>query len=155
MSAIYKKIGLKIKKSRKALGLSSIDFSHEIGISAGQLSNIENGNYDVFKLELLYRICEVLKVPLGEIIEFDALHISDLRINEVNNIVLRKVSGKTEDETLTITHNLNILVNAFLSTICTFDCDIEKTDEITRHIIDELDFIKKFSSVNEVASTTS
>lgn len=143
MSTIYKELGIKIKNYRKSKNLTTLEFAKLINISSGQLSNIENGNYDVFKLELLTKITKTLGVSLEDL-------LGNLPIDRKNLYMDKEIINQIPEDTDKQIHFINIQTNMlvinFLSTISDYQYNNEKIISITNHLINELHFIKQLNN---------
>ena len=65
----YKKLGLNISYYRKEKGLSQLQLAERINISRTHMSRIETASCAV-SLEVIFKICEELNVPINKIFEF-------------------------------------------------------------------------------------
>ncbi|MTI67855.1 MAG: helix-turn-helix transcriptional regulator [Firmicutes bacterium] len=144
MAVSYKELGMKIRNSRKENDITTKSFAQLLNISVGQLSNIENGNYDVFKLELLYKISDLLDIPLEGLLE--------LNINNLENF-LDNSNKNSKSQSNYITKLANTLVISFLATIYDYNYDKDKAEVICNHLIKELKFIKKINTNTKDVST--
>ena len=63
----YYEIGQRIRKNRKALGLSQEELAEKIGISSTHMSHIETGNTKL-SLPVLVSIAETLEVRTDELL---------------------------------------------------------------------------------------
>lgn len=58
----------RLKKHRESLGFSQINIADKLGISYGQMGNIESPKQNhKYTLEHIYIICRYLKVPIEQI----------------------------------------------------------------------------------------
>ena len=64
----FKELGRKIKNHREACGLTQQELSEKVGTTYNYICYIENGKKKL-SLETLYKIAEVLKVKVTELIE--------------------------------------------------------------------------------------
>lgn len=60
-------IGERIRSRRKELGLKQTDIKQSVGISSGNLSEIENGNRTP-SMDTLYRLSQILKCSIDWIV---------------------------------------------------------------------------------------
>lgn len=60
--------GSRIRRARKALGLSQTDLAKCLGVSSSTLSELEGGQSKLPSLEVGYRMAEILQVPLKWIV---------------------------------------------------------------------------------------
>jgi len=60
-------LGEELRKARDEAGLSQERLAFEAGVDRTYLSELEN-NHKSPTLEMLFRICEALKVPASEIV---------------------------------------------------------------------------------------
>ena len=58
-------VGMLIRQSREAQGLTQKELARRVGTSQSAISRIEDANYDSLKLETLYRIADALNLPLA------------------------------------------------------------------------------------------
>lgn len=79
----YYEIGQRIRKNRKALGLSQEELAEKIDISPTHMSHIETGNTKL-SLPVLVSIAEVLEVRTDELL-FDEATAS--RASDINDIL--------------------------------------------------------------------
>lgn len=77
----YYKIGQRIRKFRKAIGLSQENLAERVGISTTHLSHIETGNTKL-SLQVLVNISEILNVQTDELL-FDSPNSVSLIKNEI------------------------------------------------------------------------
>lgn len=140
MSKIYKELGNTIKKYRKNLNLTSSKFADMLNISAGHLSNIENGSYDVFRLELLIKLAENLNITLEELLQLKCLNINQLMDKDIYETIVNK--DLHSSDLSFINNSLNSLAVTYLATMSKFKTDKDKIVSITNHLIDELNLIK-------------
>ena len=76
---IKKIIGLKIRSIRIKRGLTVVELSNKTNSARSTISNIENG-IDIMSLNVLYELCEALKVDILNIIPS-----SDFYLKQINN----------------------------------------------------------------------
>jgi transcriptional regulator with XRE-family HTH domain len=140
MPKVYKELGQKIKKYRKSKNLTTSEFATILNISAGHLSNIENGTYDIFRLELLFKIVNTLNLSIEELLQFKCIDIKNILLdNNIKNIT----TNPSSPELAYINKWLNALAITYLSTIDKFKTNEDAIESITNHLIDELHLIKK------------
>lgn len=146
MSKIYKELGKKIRKYRKSKNLTSAEFASILNISAGHLSNIENGTYDIFRLELLFKIAKELNVTLEELLQFECVDLDNVMLDdELQKIITYKSTDIESPDAKVIKKWLNSLAITYLATISKFKSDKNKIESITNHLIDELNLIENIS----------
>jgi ribosome-binding protein aMBF1 (putative translation factor) len=58
-------VGMLIRESREAQGLTQKQLAQRVGTSQSAISRIEDANYDKLMLETLYRIADALNLPLA------------------------------------------------------------------------------------------
>lgn len=143
MSEVYKELGKKIKNYRKDKNITTSHFAKTLNISAGHLSNIENGTYDIFRLELLFKIASKLGITFEELLQFKYLNLNQLMVDDYFKSLLINTNNSRENEYYN--KLLNSLVITYISTISKFKSDKDKIESITSHIIDELNLIKNIS----------
>ncbi|MCT4618216.1 MAG: helix-turn-helix domain-containing protein [Marinisporobacter sp.] len=140
MPKVYKELGQKIKKYRKSKNLTTTEFANILNISAGHLSNIENGTYDIFRLELLFKIANELNISLEELLQFEYIDVKNILLDhDIKNIA----TNPSSPEQAYINKWLNALAITYLSTIDKFKNNKDAIESITNHLIDELHLIKK------------
>ena len=68
IKSLHEVIGLHVKQLRENSGISQLDMALSIGIkSVAFYSNCENSQQDKhFNIEHLYKICQILKIKLGD-----------------------------------------------------------------------------------------
>lgn len=66
------KFGEIIKAKREEKGYSLMDFAKVVGISAGYLSQLENGHKENPKLEIVLKIIKVLEIDIDMLLGLDA-----------------------------------------------------------------------------------
>src|SRR4051812_16001284 len=69
---LYAALGMKLKRLRESERgprgkLTQSALANEVGLERTSITNIERGNQKV-PLHVLYRICEILQVPIAEIL---------------------------------------------------------------------------------------
>ncbi len=79
----YYEIGQRIRKNRKAIGLSQEELAEKVGISATHMSHIETGNTKL-SLPVLVSLAEALEVSADELL-FEAKPTS--RSADLNDIM--------------------------------------------------------------------
>lgn len=143
MTEVYKELGKKIKNYRKDKNITTSEFAKILNISAGHLSNIENGTYDIFRLELLFKIASELGITFEELLQFKYLNLNQLMVDDYFKSLFTHTNNSRENEYYN--KLLNSLVITYISTISKFKSDKDKLESITSHIIDELNLIKNIS----------
>ncbi|ABR48345.1 transcriptional regulator, XRE family [Alkaliphilus metalliredigens QYMF] len=155
MSDIHKTLGKNIRNYRKEKNLTSVEFAKHINISTGQLSNVENGNHEVFRLGLLDRITNSLGVSLGELLQTNSIDIRSLYIEEaVKKVLIKEMPNDSSDQIHIINEQLNTLIHSYLATISEYQCDVDKIHSIADHVISQLQFIKNLKVSNSKASAS-
>ncbi|WP_053956039.1 helix-turn-helix domain-containing protein [Inediibacterium massiliense] len=140
MSEVYKALGQRIKKYRKNKNLTTAEFASILNISAGHLSNIENGTYDIFRLELLFKIADELNINLEELLQFECMDLKNILLDHaIKNIA----TNPSSPELAYINKWLNALAITYLATIDKFKTNKDAIESITNHLINELHLIKK------------
>ncbi len=81
----YYKIGQKIRKFRKAHGLSQEQLAEQIGISVTHMSHIETGNTKL-SLPVLVDLAKCLEVSTDDIL-FDNTPNKNSYLNELSNVL--------------------------------------------------------------------
>jgi transcriptional regulator with XRE-family HTH domain len=81
----YYKIGQKIRKYRKAHGLSQEQLAEQIGISVTHMSHIETGNTKL-SLQVFVEIARCLEVPADELL-FEHPSTRKTSLNELEDIL--------------------------------------------------------------------
>ena len=69
---IYVIVGKRIKRMRRAKGLTQVQLADLIQYNEGTIANIENDSFQTFSLEFLYILSKKLNVPIEEF--FKGLH---------------------------------------------------------------------------------
>lgn len=64
----YRLVGARIRKDRKAAGITLLEFSHDTGLSTGFLCDLENGKRGVSAFNLAV-ICDSLAWGVGEFLK--------------------------------------------------------------------------------------
>ena len=103
----YYKIGQKIRKYRKAMGMSQEQLAEKVGISTTHMSHIETGNTKL-SLPVLVDISKVLEVRTDDLL-FDAPSEKGLSIKELTDIL----ETCTAEETRVITDMAKALKTSF------------------------------------------
>lgn len=140
MPKVYKELGQKIKKYRKSKNLTTSEFANILNISAGHLNNIENGTYDIFRLELLFKIANELNISLEELLQFECIDIKNILLDTATKKI---VTNPSSTDLAYINKWLNALAITYLSTMNKFKNNKNAIESITNHLIDELHLIKK------------
>ena len=63
------RLGKKIRKTRKAIGLSQEALAYESGLDRAYVGKIERGEKNITVVKLL-QISDALEVPMGDLIDF-------------------------------------------------------------------------------------
>ncbi len=87
--------GARIKKRRKALGLTQEQFAEQLGISPNHVSSIENGKSDA-SIKVTKKICNTLKINP------DYLFLGNMHSNNISEelIDVIKACSKQDQEIL-------------------------------------------------------
>lgn len=78
----YYKIGQRIRKIRKAHGMSQEELAEKVGISVTHMSHIETGNTKL-SLSVFVSLAQALNVKTDELLYDDLNQIRDLNTNEI------------------------------------------------------------------------
>lgn len=100
-------IGIRIKERRKELHLTQNEIKQSVGISSGNLSDIENGNRapaigTLYKLSVILK-CSIDWIVTGNDSEFPSIGISDQGEIELLN-GFRLLSKDNQEELIDILH---------------------------------------------------
>ncbi|MFT7086983.1 MAG: transcriptional regulator with XRE-family HTH domain [Rickettsiales bacterium] len=68
---IRKKIGQNIKQSRLEQKLSQESLAEKLNISHKHFNQLENGNYSLLNLDLMWNISKILKTPFHKLFEIN------------------------------------------------------------------------------------
>lgn len=147
MPNIYLELGKNIRKYRKKKELSTPELAKRLNISTGLVNNIENGRHDVFKLELLLNLMKELDVSLGELLQFDGIDIRSINLQQQLKKILSNEVSTSNAKVDYLNHNLNQILTLYLATLSKFDYDDSAIDYITKHIVEQLNFIKNIDSI--------
>ena len=143
MSNVYKELGAKVRRYRKAKHYSTAELADRLGVSAGFINNLENGRNDVFKLELLINILKELDLPLEEFFQLKPVHIRQISVDENNaTFSIKKLDGESQEKIDFINHHLNYIVRSFLTTISEYSCSQVAIEEISRSTVSHLETIR-------------
>ena len=89
----YHKIGQKIRKIRKAHGLSQEELAERIGISTTHMSHIETGNTKL-SLQVFVDIAAALEVRTDELLDTPAVKTTSTSLDDIAIPTARKFSCK-------------------------------------------------------------
>ncbi|MEH7181102.1 helix-turn-helix domain-containing protein [Neobacillus vireti] len=101
-------IGQKIRQLRTQKGIGLNAFADRLGVSAGYLSNLENGKTDTIQLTLLEKIQDELSIFPNEIIEsLDTDDPVNLRLKHIDSLLrrLHNENPKQADYLMTMVEN--------------------------------------------------
>jgi len=147
MPNIYLELGKNIRKYRKKKELSTPELAKRLNISTGLVNNIENGRHDVFKLELLLNLMKELDVSLGELLQFDGIDIRSINLHQQLKKILSNEVSTSDAKIDYLNSNLNQILTSYLATLSKFDYDDSAIDYITKHIVEQLNFIKNIDTI--------
>ena len=84
----YYKIGQKIRKLRKAHGLSQEELAEKVGISTTHMSHIETGNTKL-SLPVFAQIAEALEVRADDLLDGTATATTSTSLEEIARVLER------------------------------------------------------------------
>ncbi|MCT4621137.1 MAG: helix-turn-helix domain-containing protein [Marinisporobacter sp.] len=143
MSTIYKELGEKIRTYRKSKHYSTAEFADHLNVSAGLINNIENGRYDVFRLELLHKIIAALDISSTELIDPSFINFNKVDINKDSIDISLRVLCDTSNQTPTfLKDHINTLVDLYISMASDSQFDEESMNIVIDHIEHEINFCK-------------
>ncbi|QZY56494.1 helix-turn-helix domain-containing protein [Crassaminicella profunda] len=149
MSTIYKELGKKIREYRKTKHYSTAEFADRLNVSSGLINNIENGRYDVFKLELLHKIIEALDISSTELIDPSYINFNQVDINKHSIDISLKALCNTSNQTPTfLKDHISTLIDLYLSIASDSQFDEESMNIVIDHIQHEINFCKKLHTHN-------
>jgi len=152
MPKIYEELGKNLRKYRKNKNLTTPELAQLLGVSTGLINNIENGKNDVFKLQLLFKIIEVLDISFGQLLDIESLDVRDLNIaEEINHIIKNNLTSSSNDKLNRLNQNINSIVKAYIAAITHCGYSIDAIDTISNHVLEELHFIRKIDSIKSKA----
>ena len=147
MPNIYLELGKNIRKYRKKKELSTPELAKRLNISTGLVNNIENGRHDVFKLELLLNLMKELDVSLGELLQFEGIDVRSINLHQQLKKILSNEVSTSNTKIDYLNSNLNQVLTSYLAALSKFDYDDSAIDYITKHIVEQLNFIKNIDSI--------
>ena len=100
MNIDYKLIGERIKRERKANGITQEILAEKLNVSIGYVSQVERGITKI-SLDLLAAISSILHCDIAELISGSAVNSSEYMENEITN-ELRKLDQRKKKFILNI-----------------------------------------------------
>lgn len=120
MYETYKRFGRKIKSYRKMRGYSSQELAKELNVSVGLINNLENAKNDVFKIDLLLNLINILQMPKFEIFEFNKMY-EEINYDSTNNLLQIKLSTNAIEHSKVIESLIKEITFDLLEFIVRFD----------------------------------
>ncbi|MTI67509.1 MAG: helix-turn-helix transcriptional regulator [Firmicutes bacterium] len=143
MPELHKELGKRVKANRKNKNLSTPDLAKQLNISTGLLNNIENGRYDVFKLNLITKLTKVLNLPLSELLDISTIDVE--KLDSCSEILISKTIDNPKNKDI-INFHLNKLIKNYLETLLVYDLDHGTIEMITDNLIHELKLIRNLKN---------
>lgn len=140
-----KKFGSTIQKQRKSKDLSTEKLAEKLGVSVGLISNIEHGKTAPFKLDLLINLLNTLDISYIQIAPDKALQISESSIKPSDNKIETAINNKTLQHSEIIRNEINSIIDAFIKIIYENDYNPEKIKILSKHIVNEFNFLEKIN----------
>lgn len=93
-------LAIKVKERRKTYGYTTADLAHLLDVSAGLINNIENTKNDVFKLQLLNNMINLLNIAPDEILEINKSNLNLLIKDSILtiNLDIRNITDNNKHE---------------------------------------------------------
>ncbi|MCY6483253.1 helix-turn-helix transcriptional regulator [Clostridium aestuarii] len=143
------KLGFTIKKYRKAKNYSTQELAKHLNVSVGFVNHLEHGKNNVFKLNLLMQLINVLDIPLAEIILDKSIQINGLHINPKEKKLEIYLNNKGFNNIDILTKELNLVINSFLETISEYEYTPEAIKAISTHTVEEMKYIKQLKNLKQ------
>lgn len=148
MALFTEDVGKKVRKHRKAKDYSTAELAERIGVSPGLINNIENANNDVFRLELLINLTNELGISLHDLLDLKPISIHQINIRKDEIAVSIDVFDTDyKDRSARIQHYLQLILRSYIDTISECGCNDEKLENVSIHILQELEFIRQFNKI--------
>lgn len=147
MSINLKSLGSTIKKYRAAKNYSTQDLASRLGVSVGFINHLENGKNDTFKLDLFIKLIKELDIPLSEVISEKTVTFNALNINPVSE---KLVISLTHDEITNfniLKNELQEIITCYIKAVCEYNYNPAVIESISKHVIDEINYIKNLKSI--------
>lgn len=143
MYTIQERLGLLVRKQRKAKSLSTQDLAKKLGVSSGLINNIENSKNDVFELELLMNLIKELNISI------DNVFIEAIKVNKPNmhNTLEIIIPDEIYKDINMINKYLSSLVITLLESSMKFDDTEEYLKVACYHIIEEIRAFNKIRNI--------
>jgi transcriptional regulator with XRE-family HTH domain len=92
-----------VKERRKSYGYTTVDLARLLDVSAGLINNIENSKNDVFKLQLLNNLLNLLNISHDKIFELkqSSPHLCINNNNLTISLDIRDISESDKHELVT------------------------------------------------------
>lgn len=144
---IYKRFGDLIKEHRKLKGLSTQEISKLLDISVGLFNNIENSRHDVFKLELLFKLANLLDIPINEIATKEKTFAPDIYIPDLNLCIESKYTNTKKSDINIMNYYLKDIIFTIADLLYEYENDAEAAKIFISHINHEF---KTFESIKKL-----
>lgn len=91
----YYRIGQRIRKIRKAHGLSQEDLAEKVDISVTHMSHIETGNTKL-SLQVLVDIARALEVRTDDLLNDNTTYSTDTALHDISTVLERCTANQTK-----------------------------------------------------------
>lgn len=123
-----------IKYKRKAKGYSTQELAKLLNVSPGLINNIENAKNDTFNIELLYKVSNILDIPVIDIISYNLDNI-------FNNTIINGNSSSSFQE------QIKPLFKALTQFAINTNYNSDKLNILLEKLINEINYYNKINSL--------
>lgn len=150
LTKLYEEVGWIIKKHRKERNYSTSDLAARLGVSHGWVNNLENAKTDIFKLELLKKLTQELKIPIEELLRIDA--VDEKRIAVTNRGELEIIIKMLEEQNQSVdilVDKLKKINKEYINFIMKHRCNKRAIEIVSEHILQQLKLIEKIEDMSK------
>lgn len=148
MIDVYREFGRNVRKYRKAKNYSTAELAKRLNVSVGLINNIENAKNDVFKLNLLIKLIDILNVSLSDLLQHNLIKINVSEQAENIQITFKEINNSCENKNLII-NSLVKITESFIDTISMYSYDKNAIEIINKHILNELNLFKELHKTSQ------
>lgn len=142
-----KKIGIIVKNYRKLKNLSTQELAESLDVSVGFVSNLEHDKNDVFKLDLLMKLLNILDIPIADLLPYNHAELKEICLNGQLQKVEISLPSSSINNIEQIQQSLKDISIAFIDVLERFNFESSFVSSISEHILQELSFIKEIGQI--------
>ena len=141
MTRLIDNLATKVKEKRKSNGYTTADLARLLEVSAGLINNIENSRNDVFKLQLLNKLLDLLDIAPDEVLDSRKTS-KQICINNNNLTITLDISYLSESDKIELIKTIMPVLKSYVEIAASYQGNKKIIRQVNACILQQLNLFK-------------